>query len=392
MARELIAAAARGDTATLEPRLVDGADPNCKDEHGATALHRAVEGGHAQAAACLLAYGADPEIADQDGLYPLSLSYTTVETLHAVRQQYRRFRKSTATRPTSPQVEAMATELARNGIVKVSGWVEPQELATMKQEFEQFARNLEDKLGRGEARYRHYDEEEHYWPNDRAYVCNNAFKYSRQLIRWCCRPSLIELSNHYLGRRAMISRGVAMRYLPSAPTDHDMFGWHHDIEDQRLKIMILLTDVGEQDQAMTYVLGSHRLLHPYEMFFRNTCSLEYCRAHLPSLEIFRTTGTAGDVFLFDSNGAHRGNRREAGEVRDVFMVEYASDRCDLWGGDISTAAFDGLRLDAGNPFEPMMSVPKKWNGAHTRSYPAWIEQLPLVESWLAPLTNGRGSA
>ena len=40
-----------------------------------------------------------------------------------------------------------------------------------------------------------------------------------------------------------------MRYLPSAPTQNDMFGWHHDMEEKRFKVMILRKD-DEEKEAM----------------------------------------------------------------------------------------------------------------------------------------------
>jgi hypothetical protein len=146
--------------------------------------------------------------------------------------------------------------------------------------------------------------------------------------------------------------------------------------------------VGEQDQCMSYVLGSHRIFHPYPMFFRNDCPLEYCRAHLPEVQVYNAVGQAGDVFLFDSNGAHRGNRRDPARVRDVFLIEYTTDKSDVWGGDINPNAFDGLPLPGFNPFAWMMTVEKKWNQPHTRQAPTWVENLPHVERWLQGGTGG----
>src|SRR5439155_16491644 len=114
---------------------------------------------------------------------------------------------------------------------------------------------------------------------------------------------LLDVAHRYLGKTPWIKRGVAMRYLASSSADHAMFGWHHDLEDMRLKVMVLITDVSERDQTMSYVLGSHKLFHPLVMFLKNHCSLDYCRKHLGELEIYDTIGTAGDVLLFDSNVA-----------------------------------------------------------------------------------------
>jgi hypothetical protein len=304
--------------------------------------------------------------------------------LHAIRQRYHRLRTSESSLGwlASEQAQNWVADLDRKGIIKVSGLIAPEALTCLRNDFQKFIQNLENKLARGEGVYKHYDEEEHWWPNDRAYVSNNAFKYSAQLAQLCCNEALLACANLYLGKTPFIQRGIAMRYLPSRSTTNDMFGWHHDMEERRFKMMILLTDVDAGGQHMSYVLGSHKLFHPYEMFFKNECSLKYCRKHLPEINIYDAIGKAGDIFLFDSNGAHRGNRREATGVRDVFIVEYSADRSELWGGDIDQSLFDDMALRAPNPFARMMAVEKKWNLPVTRQAPTWIENLPHVDRWL----------
>jgi hypothetical protein len=161
-----------------------------------------------------------------------------------------------------------------------------------------------------------------------------------------------------------------------------MFNWHHDMEERRLKVMILLTDIGQSDQYMSYVVGSHSIFHPYEMFFRNACGLEYCRSHLGELEIVNTVGKAGDIFFFDSNGAHRANRRLEGAVRDVFFIEFAANKSQVWGGDIDRARIDAMSRTGFNPFERMLAARKKWTLQIARKAPTWIETLPRLDAWL----------
>jgi hypothetical protein len=217
-ATELIAAACKGDTRQVERLLQAGAAADARDPRGRTALHAAASRGHADAAACLLAYGASHMLVDHRGRTALGPESISVEELHAV-------------------------------------------------------------LARGEGRKRHYDEEEHWWAGDEAYVTNNAFKYSPDLARFCCTESLLHAATLHVGERAYIQRGLIMRYLPSRSSEDDMFRWHH-----------------------------------YEMFLTNRYDLDYCRRHVPHMEIYDALGEAGDVFLFDSNGAHRGVRRETGRV------------------------------------------------------------------------------
>lgn len=378
----LIAVARSGDTTSAERLLrQDAAGVDAQDARGRTALHYAAARGHAEVAACLLAYGASHTLLDDKGRTALGPDNVRLQDLHAIRQRYHRFRRSDVeTGVRSGEATNWSRDLAARGIVKVSGLIPADRLARLRTDFEGFVRTLEAMMARGEGDKRHYFEEEHWWPQDRAFVSNNAFKYSSELVRFCCRPELLEAATLYLGKTPFIQRALAMRYLPARSTTNDMFGWHHDLEDQRFKVMILLTDVGPNDQHMSYVVGSHALFHPYKMFLRNSCDLSYCRRHLPKAEIYDALGKAGDIFLFDTNGAHRGIRRETGSVRDVFLVEYNASTSNVWGGDVDSIAFEGVP-PSHNPFEKLAAAEKKWSRPTTQTKPSWVANLPNVESW-----------
>jgi hypothetical protein len=380
----LLAAAHRGDTNSVEKLLQDGANPNTQDARGETALHKAVNGRHLDTAACLLTYGADFSIADSKGRLPLAPEYIGIDLLHAIRQRYRRFRPASALpRQPIPQSQEWARELQKNGIMRISGLISPEQLQAMRNGFEKFIGRVQENISKGQGQYEHYDQQEYWWEPELAFVSNNAFKESPELVNFCCSQPVVDTVHQYYGKMAYISRGNAMRYLPHEERKNDMFGWHHDMEEKRLKVMILLTDVGEGDQTMSYVLGSHALYHPYKMFFQNRCSLEYCRKRLGNIEIFRTTGKAGDVFLFDSNGAHRGNRKPEAAVRDAIFIEYTVDNSDIWGADIPQAVFGGNGdVPDDHPFSWIMSVPPKWTLPRTRTAPTWVENLAHVDKWL----------
>jgi len=383
----VVAAVTAGDRAGLEELLRAGAEPDRRTDGGQTPLHLAVAGGHAEVAACLLHYGASHGLRNDAGLSPLSLDFTTIEMLHAIRQRVRRFRprRSSVATASHPDARLLAV-LERDGIVRIPALVDREQLEAMRQGFSDFVRLLDRKLAGGEGTFRFYDEEEHWWPNDLAYVTNNALKYSGAIARLCCHPTLLSLAASYLGRaQPQLSRVVGMRYLPHDERDNDMFGWHHDMEEQRLKAFVLLTDLGDDDQYMSYVAGSHALLHPYEMYRRNACSLDYCRSRLPRVEIVRTIGTAGDAFVFDSNGAHRGNRRPTATVRDALFLEFATDRSTVWGTTASREDLSAVAAGGPDPFRWLLeTVPRKWEKRVRRTAPSWIENLPHLERWLPP--------
>lgn len=191
----LIAAARRGDAAEVDRLLDAGADPNPQSPRGRTALHDAATRDRVEAAARLLARRANPGLVDRKGRTALDPRNTSLETLHEIRQHYhrRRTHDDAAWRNLSDDARRWAAELDQNGIVKVSGLVGPDLLARLRGEFQSFIDHLEARRSQGGGTYKHYDEEEHFWPEDRAFVCNNAFKYSQAFAMFCCntpsRPS-----------------------------------------------------------------------------------------------------------------------------------------------------------------------------------------------------------
>ncbi|MEQ1757264.1 MAG: glycosyltransferase [Vicinamibacterales bacterium] len=384
----LISATRHGDLAAVTRLLASGVPVNAQDSSGCSALHRAVSLGYEEIAASLLAHGANPHLVDHKGRSACAGSTTPPDILHGIRQRYHRLpmRAGTAGAPLLPSASARAqgwaADLERRGIIKITGLLTPEALTSLRTDFARFIQALDERIARGKADHKHYDEEEHWWPNDQAYVSNNAFKYSPDLARLCCHDDLIACARLFLGRTPFIQRGVAMRYLPIASRDNDMFGWHHDMEERRFKMMILLTDVEPGGQHMSYILGSHRLFHPYAMFLKSSCGIEYCRKHLPAVETYDATGKAGDIFLFDSNGGHRGNRSDAAATRDAFFVEYSADHSELWGGDIDPGVGEELARLEHNPFARLLTVQKKWTLPVTRHAPSWVENLSRLERWL----------
>lgn len=376
-------AARAGESSTLRAAVDAGAAIDAVDDKGTTALHAAAIAGHADAAAILLARGARHDIADLLGRKPLDPEIIGLEALHAIRQRYHRMRQPTLPRNeiVDPEIGESAEQLESSGIVALRGFASADELRELKAGFQRFV----DALNRGilhcHAVHRAYDEEEHWWPNDRAYISNNAFKYSAALVKLCCRPELLDLVRSYVGLDPSVTRAVAMRYLPSEEKQIDMFGWHHDMEERRLKVCVLLTDTGKGDQHMSYVQGSHALYHPLAMFCDNPCPLEYCREQIGAVDIYDATGNAGDAFLFDSNGSHRGWRRPDGATRDAFFVEFSSDPSDLWGGDLPAPCCDKLDPSVKPLLARFLAVEKKWAQPMTRKSPAWIENLADVSRW-----------
>ncbi|HET9062508.1 MAG TPA: phytanoyl-CoA dioxygenase family protein, partial [Candidatus Binatia bacterium] len=310
--------------------------PVAESSRGGTELHRAIADLDVARAAELLVRGADVSAADEAGHTALDRAFSRPELVHAIRQRYQLMPRP-GWGASSPAPSEMR-ELSARGIVKLPAFVAPDTLEQLRSGFAAFVGLLDRRIERGEGFFRQYHEEDHFWPKDGAYITNNAFKYSDQLVVCACHESVLALTRHYFGKPVHIQRAVGMGYLPGGRTGHDMFAWHHDLEGRRLKLMILLTEISKQDHTMSYVVGSHRIEHPWHRFQQNRLSLGYCSRRLDRLEIVETTGVPGDAYVFDSNGAHMGNRRSTARRRDVFMVEYNSDPSNIYGGDVHASA------------------------------------------------------
>lgn len=355
-------------------------------DNGATPLHEAVRIKNAHLAACILARGADFTIRDKKNRTPLDLSYTDLQTLHRIRQEFQRLEDPAYSDESSldPQLTLLLDQLRRAGIVKVSGLLNALELKELQNSFSAWGRKMEISRCSGEASFTHYDQEEYWHDAHQSYVTNDAMKHSPLFARFCCHPSLATTANYYLGRAAHIKRAYFMRYLPRDDMDRNQFRWHHDMEDRQIKAMLLLTDVGEKDQFMSYVLGSHDTFHPYERFLQNALDFDYCSSYLDRLEVVKTIGKAGDVFLFDSNGMHKGNR-SMGRLRDALFVEYTADgnQNNIWGTEVTHHELDALADDE-NSITQFMAIKPKWNrhAQKKRKLPTWADSLEEPSVWI----------
>lgn len=383
----LIQAAISGDYARLEKLLKTCQDCTVTDASGRTALHHAVRQKNFAAASLLLHHDINWKKPDNRGLTALSLEFTDRPSLHAIKQHYRRQPTETIELQNDKYDQALR-DLEQDGFARIGKILDGPTLKRLQSQFDTFVGELEQDVAAGKSIYRHYDEEKYWMPKDLAYVTNNAFKHIPDLVGWQGLTDVADLVNSYYGRRAYVTRANAMRYLPCESRENDMFGWHHDMEDKRLKVMILLSDVERDDQAMNYVNGSHRPFHPYQMFFRNAFTLDSCRELVGEIEISRTIGKAGDVFAFDSNGAHRGQRSATAATRDAIFLEFSHLPSDVWGGDVR------LKLAATDPLSKLHPLwylkysKKKWESPkRPPGAPTWMLDLDAPERWLGVTTT-----
>jgi hypothetical protein len=275
-----------------------------------------------------------------------------------------------------------AATLRTDGIARIDRFVDATALEALRGDLDRFVRHLETRLRRGEGIHGGYHEREHYWPDDGAFITNDALAWSPALVALAGDPDVLALVADHLGRRPVVQRALAMRYLPQRPGVEDtQFRWHHDLEDRRCKVMVLLTDVGDDDQPMRYLPGSHEARHSLQRFRDNALGTRYRRRIAPGTEPVRATGAAGDAIVFDSNGAHAATRSEHGALRDVFLVEYGPPGCSIFGGRPDASAVAALGAEGKAALAPLLAAEPAWDLPVPHA-PLWVSRLRDVDHWL----------
>ena len=135
---------------------------------------------------------------------------------------------------------------------------------------------------------------------------------------------ILRIIANYFRRPFCLANAMGVRLLPTTPKRCGSFQWHHDTRGQQIHVMALLEDVPQGSQTMKYLLGSNNRIHSY---YRNTSRgsrYEDVSAAFLQSKIFELHGTAGDVFIFDSNGLHSGTRNESSK-RETYLFCYSKN-------------------------------------------------------------------
>ena len=279
-----------------------------------------------------------------------------------------------------PRYRTHLEELKRDGITRLAGEVPPRTLAELQEAFARFIARLKAG-GRSSA---DFDgdvtvTDEYFDPEGRQYSSNEPFTFSRALLDVCLKPQLNALINAYLGKRSYITQGVAFRIDPNPRTGYSSFQWHHDAWGKRINMMIILTEVGEGDQCMTYAKGSHRLHHPYDKYVNSRYSREEFDARCGSLEVLNCHARPGDIYVFDSNGLHSGNRTN-GRARDVFILEYTRLSHAVWAHEIPEAFLAGLGEAERRPLEWILRQDRRQRPL-APPVNSWVDGLLHPSQW-----------
>ena len=208
-------------------------------------------------------------------------------------------------------------------------------------------------------------------PGDRAFLDNNKYLDRDQYVgiynlvdQILDGAGIKSAAGRYMGRGQKISMVNLMTYDAKETHWRDMFEdvevpdppttyWHMDSSRRSNKVLIYLTDVGDENGPFSFVKGSHRLrmgpveylirnandksrldktdretrelFHALPGFFQNKCEfgndLSGDSAEAQNLleSEVKVTSADGDMILFDTDGIHRGGMVREGQ-RHILQV------------------------------------------------------------------------
>lgn len=140
-------------------------------------------------------------------------------------------------------------------------------------------------------------------------------------------PTLVTVADNFFGGQSRFVSARGYRQGPLPPVRYRAWDFHQDMKTngpfEELKVMILLTDVLPEGQAMRFVCGSH--LHRWRFHTQRETRFSLSEAlELGGRGLFRGHGPAGTCVFFDTNGIHSGHRNRSA-VRDVITLNFVRE-------------------------------------------------------------------
>lgn len=157
--------------------------------------------------------------------------------------------------------------------------------------------------------------------------CDDILHYDESFVTAALDNTLLEIIARYYRKRFGIGRADAMRIYPMEESRYGSFQWHHDTRGRQIKAQILLADVPQDGQRMTYIKGSHTTYYSRHRGRGPGSRFEFDMAQRRDVaaRVVDVFGPAGTVTLFDTNGLHSGNRNLTA-TRDNITFYYPTAR------------------------------------------------------------------
>ena len=152
-------------------------------------------------------------------------------------------------------------------------------------------------------------------------------------------PRLLALAGEYFGCKPTLDCILAWWSFSGNDTAQEAELFHRDNDSIRfLKFFLYLTDVGPENGPHVFVKASHS---SRRLLARRRIDDAEVQAEFPADHILSLTGHAGDAFLEDTYGLHKGQLPMAGKR---LLVQFRYSVCEsVWRSPVMTAtpaAFD----------------------------------------------------
>jgi hypothetical protein len=164
-------------------------------------------------------------------------------------------------------------------------------------------------------------------------------------------PDVVAIANHplllgaaarYLGCKPTISNISIWWSLPADGTAQEAENYHRDVDEWRfVKFFLYLSDCDESAGPHCFIRGSHR--SPRFLRIRRIDDSEVSKV-FPAEDRLRITGAAGDAFLEDTIGLHKG-QPPTGKRRLLLQVEYSISAIAVYQYRPNGAAPAGIEID-----------------------------------------------
>jgi len=152
------------------------------------------------------------------------------------------------------------------------------------------------------------------------------------IAQFATHPYLLAVIERYLRRRIYLADIDIRRVLPISMKEVDNLAgtkglgytsshWHRDIRGRQVKIMIYLTDVGQNDSNFSYLPKTHtgRHIRPSKVESSRFTENEIANLGVPMVDC---CGPAGTTLIFDTNLIHRLRRKSGASIRDSITFYY----------------------------------------------------------------------
>lgn len=236
-----------------------------------------------------------------------------------------------ASKENTGDIQRLADQLDRDGVVRVPGLLSQQQLSDMQHAFNVRLKRLRWNNLEG------YEKTEPY-----RHMIENLLLIDQGFLDVAIHPTVKGVLNSYLGNRYSL---VEARGWRSLPTNRDFHGWHGDgwydqtavdYIPREVKLAVYLTDV--RSGAFNYIRGSHRQQAPHPI---RTVDLP----EVPASQIEELNGPAGSAFMFDTSGIHRQSVPML-EPRHALFYNYHDPDVRLSAEDIAGNRYHPLLLNA----------------------------------------------